>query len=69
MFLRQTYPKIMVKKYVYSKRKKPNKPKTQNQPEEKIIKNRNLCKFKKENKVIKDRIIRDIRVLFDWEDD
>ena len=40
------------------------------QPEENIIKStRNLFKLKKEKKASKDRINRDIRILFEQEDD
>ena len=44
--------------------------KSKKQSEENIIKSiRNLLILKKENKEIKDRIIRDIRTLFEQEDD
>ena len=60
-------------KTVYSRGKKPSKPKTQNQFEENIIKSiRNLFKLKRETKTIKDRInriIRDVRVLSEQEND
>ena len=46
------------------------KPKIIKQSEENIIKNiRNLFKLKKENQAIKDRIIRDIKSLFEKEED
>ena len=54
---------------MYGRGKKPSKPKTQNQSEEDIVKNiRNLLELKKENKAIKDKIIKGIRALFEQED-
>ena len=47
--------------------RKPRKLNIQKQTKESII--RNLFKLKKYNKVIKDRIIRDIKTLFEQEDD
>ena len=45
---------------------RPSKPETQNQCEEKIMKSiKNVFKLKKRNKAIKDRIVRDIWVLFE----
>ena len=53
---------------MYGRGKKPSKPKAQNQSEENIIKSiKNLFKLKKENEAIKNRIIRDIRTLFEQE--
>ena len=63
-------PKDYGEKTMYSRGKKPSKPKTQNQFEENIIKSiRNLFKLKRETKTIKDRIIRDVRALFEQEND
>ena len=60
----------MIKKTVYRTGKKSIKPKTQKQSEENIIKIiRNLFKLKNQNETIKDSIIRDIRTLFEQEDD
>ena len=54
---------------MYGRGKKPSKPKTQNQSEEDIVKNiRNLLELKKENKAIKNKIIKGIRALFEQED-
>ena len=54
---------------MYGRGKKPSKPKTQNQSEEDIVKNiRNLLELKKENKAIKDKIIKGIRAPFEQED-
>ena len=58
------------KQIMHGRGKKTSKPKTQKQSEENIAKSiRNLFKLKKENEVIKDRIIRDIRTLFKQEED
>ena len=58
------------KQIMHGRGKKPSKPKTQKQSEENITKSiRNLFKLKKENEVIKNRIIRDIRTLFKQEED
>ena len=55
---------------MYGRGKKPSKPKRQNQSEENIIKSiRNLFKLKKLNAAVKDRIIRDIRTIFEQEYD
>ena len=55
---------------MYGRGKKLSKPKPQKQSEENIIKSiRNLFILKKEEKEIKDRIIRDITTLFEQEDD
>ena len=56
-------------KNLYGGRKKPRKLKIQKQAKDKIIENINLFKQKKENKAIKDRIIRDIKTLFEQEED
>ena len=51
---------------MYGRGKKLSKPKTQKQSVENIIKSiKYLFILKKENKEIKDRIIRDIRTLFE----
>ena len=55
---------------MYGRVRKPSKLKTQKQPKENIIKSiKYLFKLKKENEAIKDRIIREIRTLFEQEDD
>ena len=55
---------------MYGRRKKLSEPKAQKQFEENIIKSiRNIFVLKKENKEIKDIIVRDIRTLFEQEDD
>ena len=54
------------KQTMYGRGKKLSKPKTQKQSVENIIKSiKYLFILKKENKEIKDRIIRDIRTLFE----
>ena len=54
------------KQTMYGRGKKLSKPKTQKQSLENIIKSiKYLFILKKENKEIKDRIIRDIRTLFE----
>ena len=51
---------------MYGGEKKPRKPKTKKQLENNIMKDaRNHFDLKKENEAIKDRIIRDIRNLFE----
>ena len=55
---------------MYGRVRKPSKLKTQKQPKENIIKSiKYLFKLKKENEAIKDRIITEIRTLFEQEDD
>ena len=55
---------------MYGKVNRPSKLKIQKQSEDNIIKSiRNIFKLKKENETIKDRIIRDIKILFEHEDD
>ena len=50
--------------------KKPRKLKMQNPSEKNIIKNvRNIFKLQKENKTIKDIIIRDIKILFEKQEE
>ena len=50
--------------------KRPRKPKIKNQSEDNIFKNaRNLLRLKIGNQAIKDRIIRDIKSLFEREED
>ena len=67
VFLKQTQPRILVNQYV-SKRKK-RKLKLQKYSEDTIIEDkRSLFRLKKENAAIKDRIIRDSKILFDKED-
>ena len=57
-------------KNVYGGEKKPRKLKIQKQSHDQIIKNiRNPFRRKKENEKIKDRMMRDIRTLFDQEKD
>ena len=59
----------MVKKTVYRREKKPNKPKIHNQSEESTIKYiRNLLKLKMENKAIRDDYYKPIRVSNFWND-
>ena len=54
------------KQTMYGRGKKLSKPKTQKQSVENIIKSiKYLFILKKENKEIKDRIVRDIRTLFE----
>ena len=61
VFKTKDYSKLEPFKTVYESRKR--------QPEENIIKSiRNLLQLKKENEAIKDRIIRDIRALFEREE-
>ena len=61
LFKTKDYSKLDPFKTVYGGRKKQSK--------ENIIKSiRNLSKLKKENEPIKDRIIRDIRALFEREE-
>lgn len=51
-------------------REKRNQIKTQKKSKENIIKSvRNVFKLKKENEIIKSRIIRNIRAYFEQEDD
>ena len=65
VFLRETH----LKKTVYGTGNKLSKRTTQKQSEENIIKRiRNLFKLKKENKIFKDRIIKEFRTLFKQED-
>ena len=67
---KKSTPKDCSKQTVYGRGKKPTKRKTQNPSKEIIIKSiKNLFKPKKENEAIKDRIISDIRTLFEQEDD
>ena len=62
LFKAKDYSKAGPFKIVYRGEKK--------RSEENIIKNiRNFFKLEKENETIKDRIIRDIRILFEQEDD
>ena len=62
-FVRQRHTRIMVKKTVYERRKKPIKLKIQNQSEDNIIKNkRNPFKLKKKMKQLK-RAIRDTEII------
>ena len=57
------------KQTLYGRRQKLSEPKAQKQFEENIIKSiRNIFVLKKENREIKDIIIRDIRTLFEQED-
>ena len=57
-------------KNVLGRGKKPSKAKTQNQFEENMTKSiRKLFKLKKKNKAIKDRTMRDIKTLFEEEED
>ena len=64
----QSRPKRV--KTVYGGRKKPSKLKVQKHSENKIIKNiKNLSKLQKENKVVEGRIIRDIKTLFEQQEE
>ena len=64
----QSRPKRV--KTVYGSRKKPSKLKVHKHSESKIIKNiKNLSKLQKENKVVKGRIIRDIKTLFEQQEE
>ena len=55
---------------MYGRRSKSIKPKTQKQSEENLIKSmRNFFKLKIEKKIIKDRTIRDIKTIFEQEED
>ena len=63
-------PENYGKQTMYQSENKPSQLKIQKQTEDNIIKSiRNPFKLKKENKAIKDRIIRDIRTLFDQDGD
>ena len=55
------------KQTVYKRGTELSKPKTR-KPSEENIKNRNLFMLKKENKEIEDRIISDIRIIFEQHD-
>ena len=64
----KAYSKTKLVKTVYRSGKKISKSKIQKQNEDNIIKNiRNLFKIKKENEVIEERIIRDIKIIFQQE--
>ena len=67
LFKTWDYSKSKRVKTFYRSKKKPNKLRIQKQSEEEIIiKNiRNLFKLKKDNETIKDRIIRDIKTVFE----
>ena len=55
---------------MYGSGNRPSKLKIQKQSEDNIIKSiRNLFKLKRDNEAIKDRIIQDIKILFEQEDD
>ena len=55
---------------MYGSGNRPSKSKIQKQSEDNIIKSiRNLFKLKRDNEAIKDRIIQDIKILFEQEDD
>ena len=67
LFKTWDYSKSKRVKTFYRSKKKPNKLRIQKQSEEEIIiKNiRNLFKLKKDNETIKDRISRDIKTVFE----
>ena len=67
LFKTWDYSKSKRVKTFYRSKKKPNKLRIQKQSEEEIIikKIRNLFKLKKDNETIKDRIIRDIKTVFE----
>ena len=70
LFKSKDYSQPKHVKTVYRVGKKSSKSKIQEQSEDKIIKNiRNRFKLKGENKAIKDRILRDIKTLFEQKED
>ena len=63
------YSKTKRAKHLYGGRKKQRKLKIQKQSEYHVIKNINLFNLKKENEAIKDRKIRDIKILLEQQED
>ena len=60
----------VVLRQTHGRGKKLSKPKIQKQSEDNIIRSiRNRFKLRKENEIIKYRVIRDIRTLFEQEED
>ena len=70
LFKTKNYSQLKRVKTVHGARKKQRKLRIQKQSEDNIIKNiRNLFKLKKERKAIKYRTIRDIKTLFEQQEE